>query len=169
MPPYLHSITALHHKSMRSYLSITIYSIYFLLSKGSIIFFSLCDGFLPRGNKITYKLMLSPQTEMNACIMIVVLRPGIHSWLKFHEDEDDGKVIAEVRWRASARVWGLELQPRFEWTVLIQIITWYVRFPAYTYGIVAELSERETVYSASRRHLGFNVPTRGNTPCRDVA
>ena len=33
------------------------------------------------------------------------------------------EAIAEVRWRASARVWGLKLKPRFGWAVLIRIIT----------------------------------------------
>ena len=79
------------------------------------------------------------------------------------------EVIAEVRWRASARVWGLKLQPRFGWIVLIRIITRHARILALTYGIAAEMSERETLYSASRRHLGFAVPTRGNTPSREVA
>ena len=31
------------------------------------------------------------------------------------------------------------------------------------------MSERDTVYSASRRHLGFAVPTIDNTPCGGVA
>ena len=30
--------------------------------------------------------------------------------------------MAEVRWRASARVWGLKLQPRFGWAILIWFI-----------------------------------------------
>ena len=40
------------------------------------------------------------------------------------------ETIAEVRWRASARVWGLKLQPRFGWTVLIRIITRHARILA---------------------------------------
>ena len=79
------------------------------------------------------------------------------------------EAIAEVRLRASARVWGLKLLPRFGWAVLIRIITRRARILAWTYGIAAEMSERETVYLASWRHLAFAVPTRGNTHSRGVA
>ena len=40
------------------------------------------------------------------------------------------EAIAEVRWRASALVFGLKLQPRFGWTVLIRIITRHARILA---------------------------------------
>ena len=32
------------------------------------------------------------------------------------------KAIAEIRWRASAQVWGLKLQPRYGWAVLIRTL-----------------------------------------------
>ena len=35
--------------------------------------------------------------------------------------------------------------------------------------LAAEMSERETVYLSFRRHLGFAVPTRGNTPSGGIA
>ena len=48
------------------------------------------------------------------------------------------EAIAEVRWRASARVWGLKLQPRFGWAVLIRIITRHRLILPETHVFIAE-------------------------------
>ena len=48
------------------------------------------------------------------------------------------EAIAEVRWGASARVWGLILQPRFGWAVLIRIITWHHFILPKTHVFIAE-------------------------------
>ena len=48
------------------------------------------------------------------------------------------EAIAEVRWRASARVWGLKLQPRFGWAVLIRIITRHHLILPETHVFIAE-------------------------------
>ena len=48
------------------------------------------------------------------------------------------EAIAEVRWRASARVWGLKLQPRFGWAVLIWIITRHHLILPETHVFIAE-------------------------------
>ena len=79
------------------------------------------------------------------------------------------EAVSEGKFRASTRCRALKLQTRFGWVVLTQIITRRVRILAETYGIVAEISERQTAYLNSRWHLSFAVPARGNTPSEGIA
>ena len=65
-----------------------------------------------------------------------------------------------LRAETSTKIWMNGLYPNYNTTRPNS---------ALNYGIAAEMSERDTVYFASRRHLGFAVPTRGNTSSWRVA
>ena len=61
---------------------------------------------------------------------------SVRSWGRWQSHLTEA--IAEVRWRASARVWGLKLQPRFGWAVLIRIITRHHFILPETHVFIAE-------------------------------